>query len=235
MANVGKNIRLLRTEKGMTQDALAELLYVSRQTVSNYENGRSNPDIDMLVKIAEALETDVNILIFGRPVPPSRKREWRKLLCGTAALLFLGVLCLRLEGPAAEWRRDRFDFGPLFALHMLLRPAVYLVCGWTVMQAVSLIWGVKRQHRRSFQVTCEILIVLLCLYMLISIPFCAERLAVSCQLLRSADRSDLRRYLPDLWNRAAIGLWNGILQYPFVFLPAGLVLWNGRGRRSDAS
>ncbi len=41
MANVGKNIRILRTRKKMTQDALAEKLFVSRQTVSNYETGGS--------------------------------------------------------------------------------------------------------------------------------------------------------------------------------------------------
>ena len=87
MANVGKNIRLIRKQKNMTQDTLAELLYVSRQTVSNYETGRSNPDIDMLVKIAEVLQTDVNILIFGFPVPLSRKREYIKL--GIAAVFLM--------------------------------------------------------------------------------------------------------------------------------------------------
>ena len=53
MANVGKNIRRLRNEKRMTQDELAEKLFVSRQTISNYETGKSNPNIDMLLKIAE--------------------------------------------------------------------------------------------------------------------------------------------------------------------------------------
>ena len=41
MANVGKNIRWLRNEKRMTQDELAEKLFVSRQTISNYETGDS--------------------------------------------------------------------------------------------------------------------------------------------------------------------------------------------------
>ena len=54
MADVGKNIRHLRIQKHMTQDELAERLFVSRQTVSHYETGKSNPDIDMLLKIAEA-------------------------------------------------------------------------------------------------------------------------------------------------------------------------------------
>ena len=73
MANVGKNIRILRTKKGMTQDELAEKLFVSRQTVSNYENGKSNPDIDMLMKIAEVLDADANALIYGIPVKPDTK------------------------------------------------------------------------------------------------------------------------------------------------------------------
>lgn len=41
MTNIGKNIRILRTEKKMTQDELAEKLFVSHQTVSNYERGGS--------------------------------------------------------------------------------------------------------------------------------------------------------------------------------------------------
>lgn len=49
MRDIGKNIKALRKKKGMTQEALAEALFVTRQTVSNYETGRSRPDLDMLV------------------------------------------------------------------------------------------------------------------------------------------------------------------------------------------
>ena len=41
MRDIGKNIRDLRIEKNLTQDQLAEKLFVTRQTVSNYENGVS--------------------------------------------------------------------------------------------------------------------------------------------------------------------------------------------------
>ncbi|MEA4971227.1 MAG: helix-turn-helix transcriptional regulator [Candidatus Pelethousia sp.] len=78
MARIGKHLRALRGQKGLTQDALAQKLFTSRQRVSHYETGKSNPDIDTLVKIAEALDADVNALIYGPPVPPARKKEARR-------------------------------------------------------------------------------------------------------------------------------------------------------------
>ena len=58
MRDIGKNIRQLRTQKNMTQDELAKKLFVTRQTVSNYETGKSRPDVEMLDRIAQMLETE---------------------------------------------------------------------------------------------------------------------------------------------------------------------------------
>ena len=63
MRDIGKNLKQLREQKGLKQDELAELLFVTRQTVSNYENGRSRPDIETLMKIAEILEITANELL----------------------------------------------------------------------------------------------------------------------------------------------------------------------------
>ena len=60
---VGKNIKKVREEKGLTQDALAERLNVTRQAVSNWENEKTQPDIDMLQKIAFVLKITVNELM----------------------------------------------------------------------------------------------------------------------------------------------------------------------------
>lgn len=62
---VGKNIKKFRTDKGMTQDGLAEVLNVTRQAVSNWENEKTQPDIETLNSIAEALEVTVEELIYG--------------------------------------------------------------------------------------------------------------------------------------------------------------------------
>ena len=58
-----ENLKKIRKDKGYTQEILAEKLNVVRQTVSKWEKGLSLPDVDMLSKIANVLETDVNILL----------------------------------------------------------------------------------------------------------------------------------------------------------------------------
>lgn len=55
----------LRSEKGMTQKALADKLYVSNKAVSKWENGLSLPDIGLLEPLAEILEVTVAELLHG--------------------------------------------------------------------------------------------------------------------------------------------------------------------------
>lgn len=62
---VGKNIKKAREEKGITQDALAEQLNVTRQAVSNWECEKTQPDVETLDRIAEALGVDIEQLIYG--------------------------------------------------------------------------------------------------------------------------------------------------------------------------
>ena len=61
-----ENLKKIRKDKGYTQEIIAEKLNVVRQTVSKWEKGLSLPDVDMLSKIANVLETDVNILLDGQ-------------------------------------------------------------------------------------------------------------------------------------------------------------------------
>ena len=61
-----ENLKKIRKDKGYTQEILAEKLNVVRQTVSKWEKGLSLPDVDMLSKIANVLETAVTILLDGQ-------------------------------------------------------------------------------------------------------------------------------------------------------------------------
>lgn len=59
------NTRLkeLREEKNMTRQALADELHISVRLVGYWENGQRECSLDMLIKLAKLLDTDVNYLI----------------------------------------------------------------------------------------------------------------------------------------------------------------------------
>lgn len=62
---VGKNIKKFRSERGMTQEELAEKLSVTRQAISNWETEKTQPDIDTLVRISAELDISAEELIYG--------------------------------------------------------------------------------------------------------------------------------------------------------------------------
>lgn len=64
---LNENIKSIRKSKGLSQEELAVQLNVVRQTISKWEQGLSVPDSEMLISIAEALETSVSTLL-GEPV-----------------------------------------------------------------------------------------------------------------------------------------------------------------------
>ena len=61
-------IRALRRARGMSQEELAARLHVVRQTISKWEKGLSVPDAEMLLRLAEALDTTVSQLL-GADIP----------------------------------------------------------------------------------------------------------------------------------------------------------------------
>ncbi|NBI10310.1 XRE family transcriptional regulator [Colidextribacter sp. OB.20] len=69
---LAEKILSLRTEKGMSQDSLAEKLEVSRQSVSKWETGQSTPDLDKIIKLADLFGVSVDELVREgeRPQPP---------------------------------------------------------------------------------------------------------------------------------------------------------------------
>jgi transcriptional regulator with XRE-family HTH domain len=60
MTQLAQQIRALRTAKNLSQDGLAEKLYISRQAVSKWENGEATPDIDKLVQLAEIFDVSLD-------------------------------------------------------------------------------------------------------------------------------------------------------------------------------
>ncbi|MFR2406428.1 MAG: helix-turn-helix domain-containing protein, partial [Eubacterium callanderi] len=70
----------LRKQKGFSQETLAERMGVSRQAVSKWESGLSNPDINNLVFLSEIFEVSLDELIKGEAPQASEKEETIKIV-----------------------------------------------------------------------------------------------------------------------------------------------------------
>jgi len=62
---LGKQIRKYRTEAKLSQDDLADQIFVTRQTISNWENDRNYPDIRSLVLLSNVFGISLDILVKG--------------------------------------------------------------------------------------------------------------------------------------------------------------------------
>lgn len=65
MPSFGDNLKQLRTERKLSQTELANLVKVHPTHVSRYERGQANPTVDVVRKIAEALNVSSDQLIYG--------------------------------------------------------------------------------------------------------------------------------------------------------------------------
>ncbi len=62
---IGAQIRRYRNSLGLTQDELADKIYVTRQTISNWETGKSYPDIHSLLRLGDLFNISLDQLIKG--------------------------------------------------------------------------------------------------------------------------------------------------------------------------
>ena len=62
---IGSQIKKLRNAQGLSQEELAEKIYVTRQTISNWENEKSYPDIHSLLALSSIFEISLDQLIKG--------------------------------------------------------------------------------------------------------------------------------------------------------------------------
>ena len=105
-----KKLQELRKQKGLTQEELAEKLYVSRTAISKWESGRGYPNIESLKAIAkffsvtvdELLSTD-EVLTIAEEDNKQKEKHFRDLMYGLldlciAMLLFLPLFAEKADG-----------------------------------------------------------------------------------------------------------------------------------------
>lgn len=104
----------LRKQKGLTQEELAEYLYVSRTAISKWESGRGFPNIESLKAISKFFSVSLDELLSGEEIlaiaekdHKEKERTIRDLVfglldCGMALLLFLPFFGQKADGIIRE-------------------------------------------------------------------------------------------------------------------------------------
>lgn len=164
MRNIGKNIKNLRLKENLTQEELADKLFVTRQTVSNYENGKTRPDVDMIIKIGEVLNADANTVIYGLPADGDKMRDYKRAAVQTMVVVIVGIIVVLFNSWAAEYRMKTFILFPYTMVRLFINPVMFICLGWWQMDTISIVVQLKRLNGATAK---RIRIGILCLIVLL--------------------------------------------------------------------
>ena len=127
-----EKLQELRKRKGLTQEELAERLYVSRTAVSKWEQGRGYPGIDSLKRIAEFFSVTIDELLSGSEVltiaeedNKQNEKRLRNLVCGLLDLSTVLFFVIPLFGERKNGTVNEATLAALTEMTPYLR-ALYL-------------------------------------------------------------------------------------------------------------
>lgn len=224
MRDIGKNIRDIRKAKGMTQDGLAASLFVTRQTVSNYENGKSRPDLDMLLRISQVLQTDVNTIFYGPPVPQSKKDGYRWIIlsgCVLAALAMAYGVLYALFPKESHWG---WQHQLRVVNQLVMLPAVMFTLGWFMTHCLSLSGNLQQLRADRIKVARIIVATIFSLLALIPVPMVIFYIVAAYKSCAYDSVSMTFPYIP-VYREAFMSVLYMIDRIPFVYILFGSVAW----------
>jgi transcriptional regulator with XRE-family HTH domain len=99
---IGRHIREHRERMGLSQEELAERIYVSRQTISNWETGRTYPDIHSLLLLSILFAVTIDELVRGDVEKMKKTVDETKMKVWSRVMLVLTVVGLLSIAPAMK-------------------------------------------------------------------------------------------------------------------------------------
>ena len=140
--DISNQIKTRREAMGLSQEQLAEKLYVSRQTISNWERDKTYPDVQSLLMLSILFDTSIDTLVKGdvtvmeEAVERDRKRLGTRMLWLAVLMLALLVLAFALIlSPAFGWMEGTWGIGIATAAAFL--PAVAALIVATVLERIK--------------------------------------------------------------------------------------------------
>lgn len=234
MNKIGTNIKLLRESKNISQEELAEKLIVSRQTVSDYEKGKANPDIEMIKQIAESLQTDANKLIYGYEEAIDKKVKIRNII-QIILCLVLFVAMHYLDKYFDNLFDIYFIFSPRILFDTAIWPCLYIFAGWSIMLFMQTLTGYKPLVKKYLTIIHWILIAIILAYVVINLPLWIWLIQDTWNHVSLMSRGGIYSYessSPLSANLALLLLFYfNIAKSYFLYIFIGAGLWLTKGKK----
>ncbi len=135
---LGGQIRKRRQALGLSQDELAQRVYATRQSVSNWENSRTCPDIKSLLLLAEVFSASLDDLVKGDIAEMKKQID---------------------DEEKAAFRRDSVILTALFAAMLVTCVPLAMLwrwwglAGWSVLAAVTFAWSLRVERwKKKFDI-----------------------------------------------------------------------------------
>lgn len=132
--DISNQIKTRREAMGLCQEQLAEKLYVSRQTISNWERDKTYPDVQSLLMLSILFGTSIDTLVKGdvtvmeEAVERDRKRMGTRMMrLAVLMLLLLAAAFALILSPAFVWMEEAWGVGIASAVAFLPSVAALVV------------------------------------------------------------------------------------------------------------
>ncbi len=125
---IGDKLKEARLKKNMTQEEVAEKIFVSRQSISNWENNKTYPDIGNVIALSDLYEISLDVLLKGSDNFMKHLEESTDLVKSNKKLIgviILALITMVIIALFTEFLPERLNMVAIFVLSIILTGLIY--------------------------------------------------------------------------------------------------------------
>ncbi|MDU2584862.1 MAG: helix-turn-helix domain-containing protein [Anaerococcus prevotii] len=125
---IGDKLKEARLKKNMTQEEVAEKIFVSRQSISNWENNKTYPDIGNVIALSDLYDVSLDELLKGSDNFMKHLEESTDLVKSNKKLIgiiILALLTMIIIALFTEFMPERLNMVAIFVLSIILTGLIY--------------------------------------------------------------------------------------------------------------
>lgn len=125
---IGDKLKEARLKKNMTQEEVAEKIFVSRQSISNWENNKTYPDIGNVIALSDLYEISLDELLKGSDNFMKHLEESTDLVKSNKKLIgiiILALITMIIIALFTEFMPEKLNMVAIFTLSIILTGLIY--------------------------------------------------------------------------------------------------------------